>query len=919
MKKATTLLLGLSLLVLSSPLYSQVVINEFSAANFNFVLDNYGEYEDWVELYNTSSSAIDLSGYYLSDRIGNPDKWEIPNGVTIGANDYLVIWLSDRDEFDGTNVHASFKLTQTRNNEDIVLSNPAEVIIDSHLIETPNQGNHSWGRVGDGATEWGVLTTPTPGSGNVNVKQSYASKPIIEPAAGFYDAPVEVSISSPDADVMIYYTLDGSTPSINSTLYGGPFEINTTTVVKTIAISPNEDIPPSFVDFHTFFINDNHTIPVISISGEDLPNLLDGNQFAEPLGYFELFENGERVSDATGEFNKHGNDSWAYPQRGIDYITRDQLGDDHSVKHQVFPEISERDQFQRLIIKAAANDNYPFETGGAHIRDAYVHTLSQLAGLDLDERTYKPCVMYLNGEYWGVYEIREKVDDNDYTDYYYDQGRKWIDFIKTWGITWEEYGSWDDWYDLRNYINTNDMTDPANYAYVTERLNVNSLIDYIILHSHNVSSDWLNWNTGWWRGRKEDGGAKKWRYILWDEDATFGHYINFTGIPDESPNADPCNPEEINPGTDFEGHIEIFSTLAENEEFFAQYINRYADLNSTYFRCDFMIPLLDSMIAKIEPEMPRQFDRWGGNMSGWQENVQNLRDFIETRCTIIEQGIVDCYEDEGITGPYELIINVEPQGTGKVKVNSIEGINYPWNATYYGGIDIELEAIPTQNNQFLYWTVANNVFGPDEFSDAITMSLITHDEITAYFSGAVPCVEPFNLVNDSTFTTMNLDWDGAENAISYVIRYRPWGSNDDWEVFSNLESDFAIMGLQACTQYEVQIRSVCPNSASEYITFITSTACLVDTEEAIEIAEVQAYPNPFREDFTVDMVLTKAGPLNIKLYNAVGQEVFQRRIDRATAGQHRLSIDASANWSPGVYWLQIEASESRVQKVLVRQ
>ncbi len=167
------------------------------------------------------------------------------------------------------------------------------------------------------------------------------------------------------------------------------------------------------------------------------------------------------------------------------------------------------------------------------------------------------------------------------------------------------------------------MTDDTHYQYIKERLSFESLLDYIFLHSYNVSSDWLNWNTAWWRGWKDTGGAKSWRYILWDEDATFGHYINDSDIPDQSPDADPCNPEILDPNfVDFEGHVGIFSRLFENEEFLQMYINRYADLNNTYFSWDFIISLLDSLINQIAREMPRHIARWGGTMNEWKSNVQ---------------------------------------------------------------------------------------------------------------------------------------------------------------------------------------------------------------------------------------------------------------------------------------------------------
>ena len=120
----------------------------------------------------------------------------------------------------------------------------------------------------------------------------------------------------------------------------------------------------------------------------------------------------------------------------------------------------QRTEFQRIMVKALANDNYPFETGGAHVRDPYVQTLSQIGKLHLDERTYEPCVLYMNGQYWGVYDMREKVDDADFIEYYHNSPENDIQMLKTWGNTWSEYGgiqAQTDWDNLKNFILSNSM------------------------------------------------------------------------------------------------------------------------------------------------------------------------------------------------------------------------------------------------------------------------------------------------------------------------------------------------------------------------------------------------------------------------------------------------------------------------------
>ena len=458
---------------------------------------------------------------------------------------------------------------------------------------------------------------------------------------------------------------------------------------------------------------------------------------------------------------------------------RDQLGYNHAVQHKIFNGKS-RDEFQKLILKAAANDNYPAESptasipgerGSAHIRDAYVHSLSQVAKLKMDERSHEPCIIYINGMYWGVYDIREKVDDHDFTDYYYDQDREDLQFLKTWGGTWSEYGgaqAQNDWDALRNYITTNNMAIQANFDYVDSLYNWHSLVDYFVLNSYIVSQDWLNWNTAWWRGRNQAGDKKKWRYVLWDMDASFEHYINYTGVPDISSDADPCNPESLgDPGG--QGHTEILNALTANEDFNQYYISRFIDLANTSLSCASQIAHLDSLIALIEPEMPGQIGLWGGSMTEWKANVQHLKDFINARCTAINQGLIDCYN---LDGPYDITFDVQPAGAGEIKVNSAWLPNYPFMGTYFGGIDILLRARANTGYQFAYWeTVDTNLIDLDTSETQIRVT--QNQTIIAHF---VPDGEPL----PATYEGAHIPTAFSPNAD---------GNNDWWFVYTGRDID----------------------------------------------------------------------------------------------------------------------------------
>ena len=814
------LLLSLALCLFAPGLFAQVIINEVCASNLNGLTDLDGDREDWLELYNLGPTTVNLSGWFLTDNPANPQKWPIPNGQTIAPGAYRIVFCSGKNKIVGQQMHTNFKISQVKG-EAVLLYQPGNILTDGFVFTVPNQANQSYGRSPNGSTNWKIFTTPTPGTANTgNSYQAYAPKVQADKEAGFYTGSVAVNLSA-GAGFTIRYTTNGSEPTLGSTLYTGPLNITATTVVKARAFSADPQILPGLVTTKTYFINVNHTVPVVSIAGTQLMTLMNGVKI-NPVGSFEYFEDNVLQTDGYGEFNKHGNDSWAYAQRGVDWITRDQMGYSDELKHEFFPERT-RKKFQRVMLKAGANDNYPF-AGGAHIRDSYVQTLALHGGMNVDVRTHRSCIVYVNGEYWGVYDLREKVDDSDFTDYYYKQGKFQIDYIKTWGPTWAEYGTTTGWNNLRSFILNNDMTNSTNYSYVEQQLDVLSMIDYIIINQHTVCKDWLNWNTSWWRGYNPNGGAKRWRYTLWDMDATFGHYTNYTFIPNTGPTATPCDVELIPSNGDPQNHIGVFMKLFTNPEFKALYVNRYADLLNTSLSCENMIALLDSMIAVIAPEMPQQCTRWGGTVNQWNQRVNALKNFINARCQVLEPGIVDCYD---VTGPFNLTVHVSPAASpNQVTVNTITPTAYPFVGSYFGDVNIKLAAKPAPNWLFDHWEVNGNSFSPDQYAAAIDLAFQTDGVVTAFFVVMGPCTPPTGVNVSSTTISPVMDWTDQLSANSYLIKYRKVG-DPVWEEITTTGSTWNFDALAGCTDYEGQIQSLCPLESSDFVDFTFSTPDLL--------------------------------------------------------------------------------------------
>ncbi|HRI58722.1 MAG TPA: CotH kinase family protein [Saprospiraceae bacterium] len=783
--------------LLAGSLAAQVRINEYSAANWQQFTDNYGKTEDWVELFNAGATAVNIGGWGLTDDDEKLQKWQFPAGTTIAPGGYLVVWCSKRNEASGGYFHTNFSLIQTKTNDKLVLSQPNGIIVDSRTLVT-TQVHQSHCRSTDGASVWNICAAPTPGASNNGSKQyvRFAARPSMDLSAGFYNGSQTVSISSTEVGGEIRYTIDGTEPTQSSPLYSAPLSFDKTTVVKARTFSPDTTVFSSFIEFNTYFIDESFTLVVMSVSADQVIELANGQKELHPIGSIEYFGQ-DKVRKATsyGELNSHGQDSWVNDQRSLDWVSRDEMGYSNAIREKLFG-YSDRDEYQRVILRASGDDNYPGNflpehEGCAHIRDEYCQTLAKLGGLKLDVRATERMIVFLNGEYWGVYGLREYPDDSDYTEEFYNQEKYDIQVLETWGESWAEYGgdqAFDDWRPLQNFILQNDMSDSANYQYVKDQLNVTSLCDYFITGLNFVASDWINYNTAWWRGLNPEGDHKKWGYMLWDYDATFDYYINYSGVPNTDPDAKPCDIDEISDyvQNDFffgamndtcivffqdtfciraDGkHDLIFKKLQEeNPEFRQLYYSRQADLQNTVFSCENMLHVLDSMAAVIDPEMTRHAQRWGGSYDDWKQNVQKMRNFISQRCTLLDDGMVDCFD---LTGPYQVTLLVEPPGAGVIDFNTLDIEQFPWTGAYFGGMENKIEANAKGTLPFLRWeSRSGSAIAPNADTDKAFITFTEADTLIAVFGFPSSTWEPGNGLSLSVNPTLATDHVSVEYAL----------------------------------------------------------------------------------------------------------------------------------------------------------
>ncbi|MEO5673366.1 MAG: CotH kinase family protein, partial [Chitinophagales bacterium] len=806
-------------------------------------------------------------------------------------------------------IHTNFKLTQTKY-EKLVLADPSSVIVDSLSLQL-TQKNHSRGRTSNGGMTWGVFTQATPAFSNGASYTDYVAKPEADIQQGFYTASQVVTITDPDPTASVYYTTDGSTPTTASSLYTGPVTISITQVLRARAFSTNLSLLPSLEEVKTYFINAPNHDPhyyVISISSTDFDDLFNSWGTNSIDAYIEFWDKQHTFQfGGMGKVDPHGNDSWAFPQKGIDFEMEDDYGYAHTMPFPIFTE-KDRNSYDHIIMKAGASDNYPFSwgvSGGAHMRDAYAATLALRQHLEIDVRTYEPMIMYINGEYWGVYDLREKVDEPDFTSHYFNQEEKDIDVLKYWGGLQVPYGSDTAWDNLYYFMQANSMLVQSNYDYVNDRLNFKNVIDYMAANTYMVDCDWINWNSAWWRGRNPSGERTKWTYTFWDEDNILGLGQNYSGWSSINFDADPCDLSQTfsNAGPDM-GAMDMLNWLMINPDFKNQYINRFADLLNTSLSCDTMIALTDWFVEVLTPEMPGQIARWGGSMSDWETNVDYLQNFITQRCAFIDSGIVNCYD---VTGPYDLTVSVYPAGVGDVTVNTVHPVTYPWYGSYFGNVDLGFKAIPHPNSNmaFDYWEVNNNIVSPNINADSMFLNLITGDTIVAHFKNILPAFGLTLDVAPSGSGTITIE--GTTPAV-YPFS-SDYLSGNEINLTAGPGSGYEF------DYWELSNHFVNPNSTSPtaYFSLFTSDNIVAHFKkitgiEESHITSLNVYPTLTRDKFILTYELTRNTDLTINLFSIAGETVKDltgEDEELKREGRHKSEISMKQDHlSPGVYFLQ---------------
>ncbi|MEM6328452.1 MAG: CotH kinase family protein [Bacteroidota bacterium] len=724
------------LLFLAAPALAQgVLVNEVLASNQTVLADpDFGEFSDWIELHNPTAEAVDLGGFFLSDDLDDTTDWRIPDGTVLAPGGYLLVWADDRNSGppETTGLHTSFRLSA--GGEAVGLFDPDGAVVDS-VTFGPQTSDVSYGRV-PGTSNWDLFTTPTPGAAN-GTQAGIASVPTLDLASGFYGASESLAMSTTEADAVIRYTLDGSPPTDTSPAYTGPIPLTQTTVVSAAAFAPGRS--PSPAVSRAYFVNEASDLPVISLvtdpdgffSNEngiyvEGTNGIPGRCRTTPVNWNQDWEREALMSffepDGMGGFTLameqragvkiFGGCSRIYPQKSLSLHARGRYGAD-AFEHQIFPDL-DIDRFDDLVLRTSAQDWWR-----TMFRDGMIQTLTR--GLDLDGQRYRPAIVFLNGEYWGIHNLREKLNE-DWVEAHYGVPQDDVEILDNGPLRGDS-----EHYDaLLSIVDGGNLNDPAVFAQIEAFMDVDAYLDYLVAEIYPANADWPGNNLKLWRP-DEPGG--RWRWFHFDLD--FGYGGNGEGQPTSNTLAlatEPNGPIWPNPPWS----TYLFRSLLQNDGFRHAFIQRMALHTATTFDPDRTLAVIDSLQATIASEVPRHKARWPRSISfgsSWDALIDIMRDFARRRPQAIRGHVTSYFDD--VVGSARLSLGVV--GGGEVHA---EGIpmpratpDDPFGPILYRGVPVQLVAVPDEGYVFTGWSGAS-----DATSDTLALMLTASVPLTATFA-----------------------------------------------------------------------------------------------------------------------------------------------------------------------------------------
>ena len=771
------ILIGYSNISLAQGTLPELYINEFMASNSNTILSpEFNESADWLEIYNAEITAVNIGGFYLTDDLTEPQKWQIPSDISINPGSSILFWADGYDEGQHTNFNLSV------DGEEIGLFSSAGELIDS-IYYGQQMPDISFGRYPDGAENMFFFDPPTPETSNIYPGYSgIVPNPAFSMTGGFYEGVVSLDIDNGNPLEIIRYTLDGSLPNLESATYSVAIVLNSTSVIR--AQSYQHNYLPSKVITNTYFIDESTELPIVSVA-TDPANLWDdeigiyvegtngipGYCVNEPRNWNQPWERPISIEmyaanrtlgfkiDAGMQIG--GGCTRKYPEKTLSIYARSEYGAS-KINYPIFND-KPINQYNNILLRNSGQDWWR-----AMFRDGMMQTLVK-DQMDIDWQAYKPAILFLNGDYWGIHAIREKHNEH-YLESNYGINPDEIDILS--GNAIVKQGSADVYEAMIDFVDSHDMAVTADYHWVSTQMDINEYLNYMIAEIYFANIDWPAGNIKYWR---EQGENHKWRWILFDLDLGFGAHQRGQYDSNTLENATATSATYYaNPPWS----TLLLRKLLENTDFKNQFIQRFASRLNVTFNPERVLNIIDSLKTNIEAEIPRHIQKWEQSTSfnsGWDYHVEVMQEFATLRPGYIIEHLISKF---GLGGSIQLDVNYEMLEMGTVFINGVRLPNHNFSGEYLKDIPIQCNAVAKPGYRFVGWQGVS-------ISSGDTLNLVLSED------GSLEAI--FEIDNSSVIPGLRIN---ELLALNEHINFDENDEYDDWvELFNSSPEPIDIGGL----------------------------------------------------------------------------------------------------------------------------
>ena len=725
------------ILTCSSLSAQSIRLNEFVASNHTGHTDAEGDPDDWIELYNPDTAAVDLAGYFISDNVNQPYKWQIPVGSPAGTivepGVFFLLWADDEPEEGAT--HLPFKLDAA--GEHLLISSPDSILLD-WLSFGQQTTDVSLARQPDGMGEWIISPTPTPGvSNSFSTGMPLTDVPLASVSSGRFAQTFTVHFSSTTPGAEIRLTFDGAMPDETDSLFTQDIEVQQTTIVRARAFAQNY-LPGRTATYSYLFIPE-HTFPVISLVMDpvDFFDTLTGiyaqaielTDIEVPVHATWLETDGSIGFEADLAAETFGNGSLTLPQKSLLLKAKSAFGA-QEIEYQLFPELPQ-EEYKSLVLRNGGQDwcvtMFRDECIGSLGRD--IKDVEPIVGaLPLAFQSFRPSVVYLNGQYWGIHNVREQ-QNKSFISRHFDLDTSEIDYIEFYGTALE--GDSVEWQTFWQWVSDGSFENDLKFNELAQKNDMANFTDYCIFQIVADNVDWPGKN---WRRFKSRGLDARWQWLPYDFDLSFGlmntDFSWNTGFAGQNAFA-----RAIDSLASFwataDWQTVILRRALENQSYRHYFLNRTADLLNTIFEKNRVLSRIDSFQNMYWPEIDRHFERWffsPGWVPYWEDNVKKMSNFAAMRPDSCFDHVMETFpEAEGVA---TVILGVEPPGAGSLHLSTLQfdSTHLPWQGRYFEGVPVPIKATAKPGWTFSGWSRSD--WGN---SDSISLLLNGDLELTAYF------------------------------------------------------------------------------------------------------------------------------------------------------------------------------------------